>query len=77
MTMKKIRHLGYWTVIFLIVAAISTVLVLVVQGLWNLIMPKIMLCDKITFLQSAGLIILASLLTVDKSKLFSWLNEER
>ncbi len=71
---KKIDVVGIMLVI-LVVAAIVVALSLVVMVLWNWIMPGIILCDKIGFMQSVGLIALASLLTMDKSKLFSWFYE--
>jgi hypothetical protein len=71
---KKIDVLGMLLVI-LVVAAIMATLSLVVMLLWNWIIPGVILCDKINFWQATGLLIISSLLTMDKSKLFSWLYE--
>jgi hypothetical protein len=58
-----------------VVAAIIAALSLVTMLLWNWIMPGIILCNKINFLQATGLVAITSLLTFDKSKLFNWLYE--
>jgi hypothetical protein len=41
--------------------------------LWNLILPGIILCKPINLWQSMGLLVLVSILSMDKSKLLSWM----
>lgn len=72
---KHIKSLAYWLIITLITMAILSAVTLVVMLLWNLLMPGIILCDKINFWQALGLIALTSILVKDKSKLWEWLYE--
>lgn len=72
---KRTKSLLYWTIINLITVIIIAVLGLVVMVLWNQVMRGIIICDRISFWESLGLIALAAILTYDKSKLFKWLYE--
>lgn len=71
---KETDVLGIILVIGVVVAIVAA-LTLITMLLWNWIMPGIILCNTINFWQAAGLLVVISLLTMDKSKLFEWLYE--
>jgi hypothetical protein len=77
MKMRDFFKSGFfaWLLLTVIVIAIVAFIILLVMILWNAILFKIFFCDKINFWQSAGIIVLFSLLTFDKAKLFNWLYE--
>ena len=73
--MKKKTDVAAFVIVLLTVLFIVAVLSFVVMILWNCVMPRIIVCDKLSFLQAIGLTSLVSVLTMDKSKLFDWLYE--